>query len=72
VKRKILYRKNEKVRGEWRKLHNDELHDVYLTKYRLIKWKMRWAGHVACWKRYCMHILGFGDGMTRLKWSLKK
>jgi hypothetical protein len=36
--------------GSWRKLHNDELHDLYSSPniVRVIKSKMtRWAGHVA-------------------------
>jgi hypothetical protein len=35
--------------GSWRKLHNDELHDLYSSPniVRVIKSrKMRWAGHV--------------------------
>jgi hypothetical protein len=38
------------VTGEWRKLHNEELHNVYSSPdiIRQIKSKrMRWAGHVA-------------------------
>jgi hypothetical protein len=38
------------VTGEWRKLHNEELHDLYSLPsiVRIIKAKrMRWAGHVA-------------------------
>jgi hypothetical protein len=38
------------VTGEWRKLHNDELNDLYCSPniVRVIKWRrMRWAGHVA-------------------------
>jgi hypothetical protein len=37
------------VTGEWRKLHNEELHDLYSSPsiIRIIKSKrMRWAGHV--------------------------
>jgi hypothetical protein len=36
--------------GSWRKLHNDELHDLYSSSniVRVIKSrKMRWVGHVA-------------------------
>ena len=39
------------VTGEWRKLHNEELNELYWSHsiVRVIKWRrMRWAGHVAC------------------------
>ena len=39
------------VRGGWRKLHNEELNDLYSSPniIQVIKsWRMRWAGHVAC------------------------
>jgi hypothetical protein len=38
------------VTGEWRKLHNEELHDLYSSPsiIRIMKArKMRWTGHVA-------------------------
>jgi hypothetical protein len=38
------------VTGEWRKLNNEELHNLYSSSYiiRHIKSRrMRWAGHVA-------------------------
>jgi hypothetical protein len=42
--------KGGEVRGGWRKLHNEELHDLYSLPSisRIIKSRsMRWAGHVA-------------------------
>jgi hypothetical protein len=38
------------VTGEWSKLHNEELHDLYSSPsiIRIIKAsRIRWAGHVA-------------------------
>ena len=49
--RRIFGPKRDKVTGEWRKLHNEELNDLYCSSsiVRVIKSKrMRWAGHVAC------------------------
>jgi hypothetical protein len=43
--------KRDEVTGGWRKLHNEELHGLYLSPsiVRVIKARMmRWAGHVAC------------------------
>jgi hypothetical protein len=39
----------DEVTGERRKLHNEELNDPYcsFTLVRVIKSRMRWAGHVA-------------------------
>jgi hypothetical protein len=42
--------KRDEITGEWRKLHNGELHDFYSSPdiIRQIKSRrMRWAGHVA-------------------------
>jgi hypothetical protein len=50
VLRGIFGAKRDGVTGEWRKLHNMELNDLYCspTITRVIKSRrMRWAGHVA-------------------------
>jgi hypothetical protein len=50
VLRRIFGPKKNDVTGEWRKLHNEEFHDLYSSPsiIRIIKsWRMRWAGLVA-------------------------
>ena len=50
VCRRMFGPKRDEVRGEWRKLYNEELNDLYSSRniVRVIKLKrMRWAGHVA-------------------------
>jgi hypothetical protein len=49
VLRRIFGLKRDEVTGEWRKLHNDELHDLYSSPsiIRIIKSRrMRWVDHV--------------------------
>jgi hypothetical protein len=49
VLRRILGPKRDEVTGEWRKLQNEELNDLYSSPniFRVIKSRrMRWAGHV--------------------------
>jgi hypothetical protein len=60
VLRRIFGPKREED-GSWRKLHNDELHDLYSSPniVRVIKSKrMSWAGHVA--------RMGEGRGVYRV------
>jgi hypothetical protein len=50
IRLRIFGPKRDEVTGEWRKLHNEQLHDLYSSPniVRVIKSKiMRWAGDVA-------------------------
>jgi len=50
VLRRVYGPKRDEVTGEWRKLHNEELNDLYSLPsiVRVVKSRrMRWAGHVA-------------------------
>jgi hypothetical protein len=48
VPRRIYGPKKHKVRGGWRKLHNEELHNLYSSPsiILMIKLMMKWARHV--------------------------
>jgi hypothetical protein len=51
VLRKICGPTMEEVVGGWRRLHNEELHKLYVSPniIRVIKSRMmRWMGHVVC------------------------
>jgi hypothetical protein len=61
VLRCIFGPKRDEVTGEWRKLHHEELNDLYSSPIvvRVIKSRrMRWTGHAAC--------MGEGRGMYRV------
>jgi len=50
VRRRIFGPRENKVTGEWRRLHNEEINDLYSSPdiVRLIKSRrMKWMGHVA-------------------------
>jgi len=50
VLRRIFRPRSDEVTGEWRRLHNEELNDLY-TSHNIVRVlksrRMRWAGHVA-------------------------
>jgi hypothetical protein len=71
VLRRIFGPKRDEVTGDWRKLHNEELHNLYSSPniIRMIKSRnMRWAGHVArMGKRNAYRILvGKSEGKRPL------
>jgi len=61
------------IREEWRKLQNEELHDLYCspTIIQVIKSRMtEWVGHVACMGGREMHT-GFGVETCRQETTWK-
>jgi hypothetical protein len=87
VLRRIFGPKRDEVRGEWRKLHNEELHNLYSSPniIRQIKSRrMRWMGHVARMGEECVqglmgrqkerdHLQGQGlDGRIGSEWILER
>jgi hypothetical protein len=67
VLRKIFGPKKEEVTGDWRKLHNEEL--IWL----IISRRMRWAGHVARTglKRNACGYFGGNLNKTATGWNVK-
>jgi len=85
--RRIFGPKKDEVTGEWRKLYNEELNDLYCSSniVRVIKLRrMRWAGHAASmgefytgfWWRNLkerVHLEDPGvDGRIILSWIFRK
>jgi hypothetical protein len=72
--RRIFGPKRDEVRGEWRRLHNEELYNLYSSPN--IIWvtsrRMRWVGHVAR-KRYrrgaSRVLVGIPEGKRQLERS---
>jgi len=65
VLRRIFGNRGDEVTGEWGKLHNEELNDLYYSPniVRVINSRrMRWAGHVA--------RMGERRGAYRFRWGI--
>jgi hypothetical protein len=72
VLRRIFGPKRDEVTGGWRKLHNEELHNLYsspsIIRMRNSR-RMRWAGHVARMREKrnaYMILVGKPEGNTPL------
>ena len=67
VLRRIFGPRRDEVTGEWRRLHNEELSDLYSSPniVRVIKSRrMRWAGHVV--------RMGEERGLHRVWWGSRR
>jgi len=60
VLRIIFGPRRDKVTGEWRKLHNEELNDLYCSSNWVVKSRRRWVVHVEYMGGEKGCIYGFG------------
>jgi len=63
VLRRIFGTKRDEITGEWRKLHNEELNDLYCSRniVRVIKSRrMRWEGTCSAYSGEERRMHGFG------------
>jgi hypothetical protein len=71
VLRRTFGPKRDEMMGVWRKLHNEELHNLYSLPsiIKMIKSKrMRWVGQVARMtkRNVCLFLVGKPEGMRPL------
>ena len=77
---RVFWPKRDEITGEWRKLHNEELRDLYSLPniVRVVKSRrMRWAWHVArMGEERCVHRVSVGKpegkrplGRPRRRWE---
>jgi hypothetical protein len=72
VLRRVFGPKRDEVTGEFGKLHNEELNELYSLPniVRVVKSRrMRWAGHVACMgeeRGVCRVVVGMHEGKRSL------
>jgi hypothetical protein len=64
ILRRIFVPKRDEVTGEWRKLHNEELHNLYSSPNIIKEIKsrrMRWEGYVVRMGEDRKIMQGFGE-----------
>ena len=72
VLRRIFGPRRDEVTGDWRRLHNEELNDLYCSPNIVLVIKSgrkRWAGHVACMgeeRGVCRVLVGKPEGRRPL------
>jgi hypothetical protein len=74
VPRRVFGPKRDEVIGGWRKLHNEELHNLYFSPsiIKIIKSRrMRWAGHVTRMREEEECIWNFGGKAGRKETTRK-
>jgi hypothetical protein len=76
ILRSIFGPKRDEVTGEWRKLHNEELHNLYSSPNiisRIKSRRMRCAGHVARMGEEKKNVQGFGGKARRkeITWKIQ-
>jgi hypothetical protein len=72
VQRRIFGPKRDEMTREWRKLHNEELRDLYSSPstIRIIKSRrMRWAGHVERMEKRNAYSLLVGKAEGKNHWE---
>jgi hypothetical protein len=72
--RRIFRRKREEVAGGWRRLHNEELRNLYASRsiIRLIKSRIGWARHVARMEEMRnahRSLIGKPEGKKEITWK---
>jgi hypothetical protein len=81
VLRRIFGPKREESSGDWRRLHNEELHNLYASQdiVRAIKARrMKWAGYIAPiedMRSAYKDFVGISEGVAKriiVKWIVEK